>query len=80
MSLIGPRPEVPEYVEFDDHRWRTVLAVRPGITDLATLAFRNEEAILGPATDPGLLPIRDSTRSSAESAVRTLLRDFKLCG
>jgi lipopolysaccharide/colanic/teichoic acid biosynthesis glycosyltransferase len=52
MSLIGPRPEAPEYVEFGDGRWRKVLAVRPGITDLATLAFRNEEEILGPASDP----------------------------
>jgi lipopolysaccharide/colanic/teichoic acid biosynthesis glycosyltransferase len=51
MSLIGPRPEVPEYVEFTDDRWRKVLEVRPGITDLASLAFRNEEAILGPAAD-----------------------------
>jgi lipopolysaccharide/colanic/teichoic acid biosynthesis glycosyltransferase len=51
MSLIGPRPEVPEYVELADDRWRKALEVRPGITDLASLAFRNEEAILGPAAD-----------------------------
>jgi lipopolysaccharide/colanic/teichoic acid biosynthesis glycosyltransferase len=51
MSLIGPRPEVPEYVELADDRWRKTLEVRPGITDLASLAFRNEEAILGPASD-----------------------------
>jgi lipopolysaccharide/colanic/teichoic acid biosynthesis glycosyltransferase len=51
MSLIGPRPEVPEYVELADDRWRKALEVRPGITDLASLAFRNEEAILGPASD-----------------------------
>jgi len=52
MSLIGPRPEVPEYIEFSDPRWRKVLAERPGITDLASLAFRDEEAILAPAPDP----------------------------
>jgi lipopolysaccharide/colanic/teichoic acid biosynthesis glycosyltransferase len=52
MSLIGPRPEVPEYVEHTDDRWRKVLEVRPGITDLASLAFRNEDAILGPAVNP----------------------------
>src|SRR5260221_1341081 len=52
MSLIGPRPEVPEYVELSDDRWRKALEVRPGITDLASLAFRDEEAILGPASDP----------------------------
>jgi lipopolysaccharide/colanic/teichoic acid biosynthesis glycosyltransferase len=52
MSLIGPRPEVPEYVEFEDDRWRKVLEVRPGITDLASLAFRDEQQILGPVADP----------------------------
>jgi len=52
MSLIGPRPEVPEYVELRQDLWRKVLAVRPGLTDLASLAFRDEEAILGPASDP----------------------------
>jgi len=52
MSLIGPRPEVPEYVEFDDEIWREVLELRPGITDLASLAFRHEEAVLASAVDP----------------------------
>jgi lipopolysaccharide/colanic/teichoic acid biosynthesis glycosyltransferase len=42
MSLIGPRPEVPEYVALDDDLWQRVLEVSPGITDLASLAFRNE--------------------------------------
>jgi lipopolysaccharide/colanic/teichoic acid biosynthesis glycosyltransferase len=52
MSLIGPRPEVPEYVALQEEVWRKVLEVRPGITDLASLAFRDEEAILGPCSDP----------------------------
>jgi len=52
MSLIGPRPEVPEFVEFDNALWRAVLEVRPGITDLASLVYRNEEDMLGPALDP----------------------------
>ena len=46
MSLVGPRPEVPEYVELFRERYETVLAVRPGITDLASIHFRNEEEIL----------------------------------
>ena len=46
MSLVGPRPEVPEYVELFRERYRTVLTVRPGITDLASIRFRNEEEIL----------------------------------
>ncbi len=52
MSLIGPRPEVPEFVELNDPRWRAVLSVRPGITDLATLVCRDEERFLGATPDP----------------------------
>lgn len=46
MSLVGPRPELPQYVELYSRRQRRVLRVRPGITDLASLAYRHEEAIL----------------------------------
>jgi lipopolysaccharide/colanic/teichoic acid biosynthesis glycosyltransferase len=52
MSLIGPRPEVPEYVQLGSPMWQAVLQVRPGITDLATLIHRNEEQILGAFEDP----------------------------
>jgi lipopolysaccharide/colanic/teichoic acid biosynthesis glycosyltransferase len=52
MRLIGPRPEVPQYVDPADPAWRTVLAVKPGITDLATLMFRDEETILAGASHP----------------------------
>jgi lipopolysaccharide/colanic/teichoic acid biosynthesis glycosyltransferase len=52
MSLVGPRPEVAEYVELDAPAWQTVLRTRPGITDLATLVFRDEEAILSASSDP----------------------------
>ncbi|HXI38426.1 MAG TPA: sugar transferase [Bryobacteraceae bacterium] len=52
MSLIGPRPEVPEYVQLDSPLWQAVLQVRPGITDLATLLHRDEEQILGASADP----------------------------
>jgi lipopolysaccharide/colanic/teichoic acid biosynthesis glycosyltransferase len=51
MALIGPRPEVPEYVDLDDQLWRQVLQFRPGITDLASLAFRDEEALLARVAD-----------------------------
>ncbi len=52
MSLVGPRPEVPEFVEIYRERYRRVLSVRPGITDLASIRFRNEEAELAAAPDP----------------------------
>lgn len=52
MSVVGPRPEVPEYVEMFRARYRKVLTVRPGITDLASIRFRNEEEILGKSSEP----------------------------
>ena len=52
MSLVGPRPEVPERVHFEAPEWQAVLRVRPGITDLATLLYRDEERILGASRDP----------------------------
>jgi lipopolysaccharide/colanic/teichoic acid biosynthesis glycosyltransferase len=51
MSLVGPRPEVPEYVDLSDPRWQTVLSVKAGITDLASLVFRNEERLLSEQKD-----------------------------
>ena len=46
MSLVGPRPEVPRYVDLEDERWGLVLKSRPGLTDPVTLSLRNEEALL----------------------------------
>jgi lipopolysaccharide/colanic/teichoic acid biosynthesis glycosyltransferase len=51
MSFVGPRPEVPEYVDREAPIWRSVLEVRPGITDLASLTYRNEEKALGRCAD-----------------------------
>ena len=52
MSLVGPRPEVRRWVEAYPERWARVLTVRPGITDPASIEFRNEESILAAASDP----------------------------
>ncbi len=52
MGLVGPRPEVPEHVQFEAPMWQAILQVRPGITDLATLLYRDEEKILGACHDP----------------------------
>jgi len=46
MALVGPRPEVPRYVNLDNPGWHAVLKVRPGITDPVTLRLRNEEDLL----------------------------------
>lgn len=53
MSLVGPRPELPRYVALYPAGLREqVLAVRPGITDPASIAFRDEASVLARATDP----------------------------
>lgn len=49
MSLVGPRPEVPRYVELYTPEQRQVLKVRPGITDVASIEFRNENDLLANA-------------------------------
>jgi lipopolysaccharide/colanic/teichoic acid biosynthesis glycosyltransferase len=46
MSLVGPRPEVPRYVEKYSPEQRRVLSIRPGITDWASIAYANEEEVL----------------------------------
>jgi len=55
MSLVGPRPEVPEYVQIDAPLWQAVLQVRPGITDVASLLYRDEERLLGVSRNPNEL-------------------------
>ncbi len=52
MSLVGPRPEVPEYVEMYREQYAPILEVRPGITHRVTLIFRDEEGLLARADDP----------------------------
>ena len=52
MSLVGPRPDVPGYADRLMGRARAILSLRPGITGLATLYFRNEEELLDRADDP----------------------------
>ena len=52
MSFVGPRPEVPQFVELFRQEYTEILAVRPGITDLASLKYRDEAALLGKAEDP----------------------------
>lgn len=53
MSLVGPRPEVPKYVDmWPADRRQVILSVRPGITDPASIALRNEADELATAEDP----------------------------
>lgn len=55
MSLVGPRPELPLYVELYTPAQRQVLSVSPGITDPASIAYRHEEQILRSSEDPEAL-------------------------
>lgn len=52
MSVVGPRPEVPKYVEMYSEEQKKVLSVRPGLTDFASIDFVNENEILAKSEDP----------------------------
>jgi lipopolysaccharide/colanic/teichoic acid biosynthesis glycosyltransferase len=52
MSLVGPRPEVPSFVERFRRDYEEILTVRPGITDPASIRYRSEARILGAAANP----------------------------
>ncbi len=86
MSLVGPRPEVPRYVALYPPALRErALAVRPGITDPASLAFIDEAALLAAAADPEreyierILPLKlASAAAYAERA--TLASDLVVLG
>jgi len=53
MSLVGPRPEVPEYVSlYSEEQKKIIFSVPPGMTDYASLEFRNENDLLANANDP----------------------------
>jgi len=78
MSLVGPRPEVPRYVEHYPPGLRErALAVRPGITDPSSLAFLDESERLAAAADPEreyiehILPIK--LQAAADYAARASL-------
>lgn len=52
MSLVGPRPEVEKYVELYKEDYKQILQVRPGITDISSITYRDEEGVLVGKKDP----------------------------
>jgi lipopolysaccharide/colanic/teichoic acid biosynthesis glycosyltransferase len=52
MTFVGPRPEVPQYVEMFRKDYEEILKMRPGITDLASIKYRDEAALLGQFENP----------------------------
>jgi len=59
MSLVGPRPEVRKYVELYTAEQKQVLSVKPGITDYASIEYRNENELLGKAENPEVVYINE---------------------
>jgi lipopolysaccharide/colanic/teichoic acid biosynthesis glycosyltransferase len=60
MSLVGPRPEVPKYVAYYPADVRAMVqSVRPGITDWASIKFKDENDMLGQSSDPQSAYIND---------------------
>ncbi len=59
MSLVGPRPEVREYVDLYTDDQRRVLSVKPGITDYASIAYADENELLAASSDPGKTYVRE---------------------
>ncbi len=68
MSFVGPRPEVPEYVDVHDPEWAGILQVRPGLTDPTTLSLRDEEALM------------EAAQGDRETYYRETLQPLKLAG
>jgi lipopolysaccharide/colanic/teichoic acid biosynthesis glycosyltransferase len=59
MSFVGPRPEVKKYTDLYNENQRVVLSVKPGITDYASIKYRNENDLLAKSSDPEKLYIEE---------------------
>lgn len=84
MSIVGPRPEVPEFVShYDIMNKETILSVKPGITDLASIEMIDENLVLAQYADPKkayievILPIKQSYYVNYAKN-HTLLGDVKI--
>jgi lipopolysaccharide/colanic/teichoic acid biosynthesis glycosyltransferase len=79
MSFVGPRPEVPKYVELYTEDQRQVLMVRPGITDLASIEYRNESELLATADNPEKVYIEEVMPRKIELN-KKYIENISLCG
>jgi lipopolysaccharide/colanic/teichoic acid biosynthesis glycosyltransferase len=83
MSIVGPRPEVRKYVNLYTEEQLKVLSVKPGITDIASIKYRNENELLEKADDPDKMYIEvimpDKLRYNLEYIKQqSFLYDIKL--
>ena len=83
MSLVGPRPEVRKYVDLYDDNQKEILKVRPGITDIASITFKNENDLLSQSPNPEQYYIQEIMPKKISLSLeyvktRTLIKDIKL--
>lgn len=79
MSFVGPRPEVKEYTDLYDQRQRQIFLVRPGITDPASIAFRNENDLLSQSEDPNRVYIEQIMPRKVELGLK-YIEEFSFWG
>jgi len=89
MSIVGPRPEVKEYVDLYSNSQRQILKVKPGITDIASLEYFKENELLGKSEDPHKTYVEEIMPAKIElnkkylenptifNDVRIMIRTFK---
>lgn len=83
MSLVGPRPEVRKYVDLYNNEQKEILKYRPGITDIASISFRNENDILAQSSNPEQYYIEEIMPQKIALSLeyiktRTFIKDIKL--
>lgn len=83
MSLVGPRPEVRKYVDLYDNKQKEILKVKPGITDIASITFRNENDLLSQNPNPEDYYIQEIMPKKISLSLeyvktRSLIKDIKL--
>jgi lipopolysaccharide/colanic/teichoic acid biosynthesis glycosyltransferase len=83
MSLVGPRPEVPRYVRAFRKDYEEILTVKPGITDFASLEYKDESELLDGLTNPEEKYLREILPAKIEHSRRyireqSLVTDLKL--
>lgn len=74
MSIVGPRPEVPKYVEMYSEEQRRVLVVRPGMTDRASMKYMDENDLLGSSKDPEYTYIHEIMPAKLELSMPYVLK------
>lgn len=83
MSLVGPRPEVRKYVDLYNNEQKEILKYRPGITDIASISFRNENDLLAQSSNPEQYYIEEIMPQKIALSLeyiktRTFIKDLKL--